>query len=134
MSNIATAMVAGIVTGRPLWVAAGTYTHSTTLQLPAGLRMWGGYSADFTVRDPAVHTTLITVHAQEGMLCRNASDVLLDGIELMVHRPAGDASVYGVRLQSCSGVRLHNVRVLTSGGQGGTAGSDGGSGTAGGKV
>jgi len=131
--NLPSAMAAGVAAGRPIWLAGGMYSYSTPLQLPLGVRIWGGYSADFITRDPALLPSTVQVSASEGVLCNAASDILLDGVRIRANRPSGSNTVYGMKLSGCSNVRLHGVQVWTSDALDGVNGADGSSGGSGGK-
>ena len=130
--DLTSAMAAGVAAGRPIWLAGGTHTYTAPLQLPSGMRIWGGYWSDFSFRAPWVAST-IQVSASEGVLCNAASDILLDGVRIRANRPSGSNTVYGMKLSGCSNVRLHGVQVWTSDALDGVNGADGSSGGSGGK-
>ena len=87
-------------------VAAGTYSES--LDLPDYVSLYGGYSADFTERDPDAYPTIIDGGGTDHVLdCSGRDHIVIDGFTI---RNSGGVS-YGLYLRN-TGVTVRNCEVL----------------------
>ncbi len=87
-------------------VAAGTYSES--LDLPDYVSLYGGYSADFTERDPDAYPTIIDGGGTDHVLdCSGLDHIVIDGFTI---RNSGGVS-YGLYLRN-TGVTVRNCEVL----------------------
>jgi hypothetical protein len=130
-------------------VAAGTYRENVTLR--SGVRLYGGYSSDFSRRDVVLRPTLIlgqepapsaalpgVVNASQVSARTVLSGFIVQGYDVNADPAPGQpaASSYGVYLRDCDS-RLELTNNLILGGRGadgaaGLVGASGGSGGAGG--
>ena len=117
--------------GRHIHIAGGTYAV-TTLNLLSNTLLWGGWSSDFSSRSPDSFPTFINAD-NVGFQCTSRSNILLEGLRVTVSRSSGH-TVYGVKLRSCSNVRVHNTRIVVAEGGDGSNGSPGTDGANGGKL
>ena len=116
--------------GRHIHIAGGTYAV-TTLNLVSNTLLWGGWSSDFSSRSPESFPTFINAD-NVGFQCTSRSNILLEGLRVTVSRSSGH-TVYGVKLRSCSNVRVHNTRIVVAEGGDGSNGSPGTDGANGGE-
>lgn len=115
---------------RPIHIAGGSYS-TTTLNLPSGTKLWGGWSSDFTSRNPDANPVFLT-SSGTGMTCTSSSDILVEGVRLTVELGGGHTA-YGMRLNSCTNVRIYNSRISVWAGADGADGAPGSDGSNGGK-
>ncbi|MBM4353723.1 MAG: hypothetical protein FJ109_07980 [Deltaproteobacteria bacterium] len=125
-----------VQTNRPhVYVATGVYSESILLE--AGIHVYGGYSVDFELRNPAINQTVIMglpfVAEMPGAV--NCIDILdipttLSGFHVF----GGDAieeggSSYSIYVKNCNdSVKFVSNVVVAGNGRNGTNGDDGGDG------
>lgn len=118
-----------------LYVATGVYSESITMQ--AGISLYGGYSADFTTRDPLGNQTVImgATYSTEKPGAVNAFDITRDTVFSGFFVFGADAltaggSSYALYVARCdSHFRLVGNTVVAGNGRAGTPGTGGSDGT-----
>ena len=135
LGSVKAAMLQAVATARrDVYVAAGVYTESVVLA--PGVRVIGGYSPDFHIRDPAQYETVIhgapPVPDSPGAV--NAfgigdaqSPAVLDGFTVYGVLPenSGEAS-YAVYLRDCNnGVHITGNHIIAGNGAAGSTGKAG---------
>jgi hypothetical protein len=122
---------------RDVYVATGLYEES--VHLVADVHVYGGYGADFRVREPRVYETTLFGGAPDGeadapgtvnAVDLGAAAATLDGFTVfgLSGFGPGESSVAVYVRDSGAGVRLSDNRIVAGNGTAGARGADGGDG------
>jgi hypothetical protein len=120
--------------GKDVYVAAGTYTLSSSLQLASGVSVYGQYDGPPFWRRGAANITTLAGPATAVLAANLSSETHLEGftIQAAAATTAG-ASSYGVRVVNSAGpVVLRYNRIVAGNGAAGSPGTDGANGAGGG--
>ncbi len=135
---ISTATAAG---GGRIWLAAGTYTISNTLQLSSNTIIDGGFDPVTWVKSNNTPTILhrdalnplpSPANALGLFGALNATGIRLQDLTIIVDdAPSAGISLYGIYLNGCSNYNIVRCNVTTGAGAPGIAGAPGAAGAAG---
>ncbi|MDP2325930.1 MAG: hypothetical protein Q8N51_18145, partial [Gammaproteobacteria bacterium] len=129
-------------TNTVIWMAAGTYPITNTLQIPSGITLEGGFDPATWVKSNATPTIIsrsaanvlpAPANALVGLAALNATGFRLQDLTVDVAAaPSSGVSVYGIYLNGCSDYNIVRCVVTTGAGGAGLSGSPGTPGVAGG--